>query len=59
MAVVQCHCCSVDIYGCTGSLSWPDGRPFVGPPEFHCPHCTEKLLGPNFDGKPCHIQRKK
>lgn len=54
MVGVRCHCCGTRIVGCSGSLSWPDGRPFEGPPEFHCPRCTERRLAA---GGPCHAHR--
>lgn len=48
--MIVCHDCAVGIVGCSGSTSWPTGRPFEDPPIFHCPRCTEKHL---VEGSPC------
>lgn len=50
MPTIRCHDCRVVIVGCSGSTSWPTGRPFVDQPIFHCPLCTERHLAA---GKPC------
>lgn len=65
MTKPTCHCCGKELYGCTGSLSFPDGLKYPMDDtrerkEFHCDRCTFRLQGadPFTSGFPCHVQRK-
>lgn len=60
MRAVVCHCCGVEVYGASGSCSFPrsNSNPddiFATPPEIHCPQCTERNLAAHV---PCLLARR-